>query len=267
MKENGIKESKSKIVELISLEELEQMNDLDKESYLNKLTTEQYESLPISGGESIISKADYRLGSYQKRKEWVEKTLENGFEEFQVGISTMLQDDRQFSEQKVPRALDFLGSYLLESLDIKSPRALEEYPFYVDERAYESRKHNRETISFDPQESVIVFEDKGNGEHVEYSERLVRLINMIDLPNMSYKEKRRLVTKVLKEKDNTASDLQFVMTKIYQEIITGIKKEEDRELLDLIIIGKTESEIAVMLGSSQQNINKKVKRIINKIGK
>ncbi|MBO1087121.1 hypothetical protein [Enterococcus mundtii] len=261
-------EKQVEVVQLVSIKEIEAMNEIDKMSYLKKLTTEQYESLPISGGYTLTTKADYLLSTFKKRSEWVDKTIENSLDEYAVGMNMIISDGRQFGEQKTPRALDFMGSYLLESLDILSPRSLVEYPFYVDERAYESRKHNRDVITFDTQEAATVFEE---GESInntpEFGKRINRLLQMLVLDEMTYDEKRRLVTKVIKEKNNVGSELQQVMTVLYEDIISNVKKKEDVKIIDLLIEGKTESDISKIIGSTQPNINKKIKRIINYIGK
>lgn len=265
-------ENEVKVVDLLSEEEISEMNQLEKESYLEKLTTNQYESLPIAGGRNISAPHDYRLKRLKKRTEWVEKTVDNNLEEYEYGIGTLLNGGMncpRFETQKVPRALDYMGSYLLKSHDVTSPRQLDEYSFYVDEREYNNHSSTKDTILMDSDESVDLFSDKDeyiNIQTEEFSSRIWGLVNMLKLEEMNYQEKKKLLYRGIVEKDNPTSGLQEVMQSLYDSIVNNLQKESDKEIIDLIVAGKTEEEISLIQNCSQPNISKKVKRIVKYMG-
>lgn len=265
-------ENEVKVVDLLSEEEINEMNQLEKESYLEKLTTNQYESLPIAGGKSISAPHDYRLKRFKKRKEWVEKTVDNNLEEYEYGIGTLLNGGMncpRFETQKVPRALDYMGSYLLKSHDVTSPRQLDGYSFYVDEREYNNHSSMKDTILMDSDESVDLFSDKDeyiNIQTEEFSSRIWGLVNMLKLEEMNYQEKKKLLYRGIAEKDNPTSGLQEVMQSLYDSIVNNLQKESDKEIIDLVIAGKTEEEISLIQNCSQPNISKKIKRIVKYMG-
>lgn len=257
------------VVPLLSEAEIDEMDRSQKEKYLERLTTNQYESLTIRGGQGITARHDNRLKRLDKRKEWVEKTIENSLEEYECGLETLLNTGARFETLKVPRALDFMGSYLLKSLDVDSTRELEDYVFYVDEREYNSHGTTKDTIHIDLEENEDLFRDEGldYGESSEFSSRVCRMLEMLDIGEMEYEEKRALLYKGLAEKDKPFSGLQEVMSHTYNLVISEMNKETDKEIVNMIIQGKTEEEIAKYQNCTQQNINKKIRRIIRNMGR
>lgn len=255
------------VVVILPPKEFDKLSSEEKLVYLDKLTIEQYESLEIIGGNSITSKHDYRLKSYNKRKEWVDKTIENNLDEYSLGMAMIPLDNRQFLDHKVPRALDMMGKYLLKSRDILSCRDLPEYTFYEDETEYAKRKISKETAVLDQQEAAAAFE---NGDPLAtnygFEERLSFLIGLLNISEMNYEEKRKLLSIGISQKDNKGSEIKDQMERIYVDIIENAKKEEDKLIIDLLIDGKTEVQIASIVGGSQPNINKKIKRIVKHIG-
>lgn len=260
-------EKQTQIIFVLPSKEVSEMSDVDKEKYLNDLTVDQYESLEITGGDHITSSHDYRLKRYSKRREWVEKTIENSFDEYSLGMSMIPLDNRQFIDHKVPRALDMMGKYLLKSHDILSCRKLPEYTFYEDESEYAKRKIGEDTVVLDQQEAASAFE---NGEPLStnhgFEERLNFLVGLLDISSMNHEEKRKLLSLGISQKDNSGSEIQHQMKEIYDDIISNLKKEDDKKIVDLIVEGKTETEIASIIGGSQPNVNKKIKRIVGHIG-
>ena len=247
--------------------QVEEMTPVDRESYLDKLTVDQYESLEITGGSSMTSSHDYRLKRYSKRKEWVDKTIENNLDEYSLGMAMIPLDNRQFIDHKIPRALEMMGKYLLKSQDILSCRELDEYSFYEDESEYAKRKISKDTAVIDQHEAASAFE---NGEPLAtnhgFEERLDYLVGLLDISAMTQDEKRKLLSVGISQKDNKGSEIQSQMSKIYDDIIENLKKKDDKDIIDLLISGKTEEQIASILGGTRQNINKKIKRIIEHIG-
>ena len=241
MTENGQQWKEPIVIEMVSQEEYEAMSKYEREDYLMNLTTEQYETMEIYGGlNGITSKHDYKLKSLEKRCEWTEKTVENSFDEYCIGLANIPLEDRPFLEQKVPRALDMMGTYILESQGITSPVKLEEYPFYKTEQQYGDRSIAKSTIPFDPIEALSVFENgRTLQDPVKYEDRMDYLINLIDLDNMNYKQRRKMISTLLLEKDNPESYLQEDMQKLYDSMLGTLKKEDDKKIFEYMVNGLT----------------------------
>lgn len=258
------------VVPLLDESVINEMSKADKERYLEKLTTNQYESLTIHGGRSLVARHDNRLKRLSKRTEWVEKTIENNIEEYEYGLDTLLNGGARFETQKVPRALDFMGTYLLKSLDIETTRMVDEYNFYVDEREYNSHGSMSDTVYVDIDENVDLFSDRRNDDSYQqdgFSARLYKMLEMLNLEEMEFEEKKKLLYRGIPEKDNPLSALRDIMQNVYELVMNSISKESDKEIVVMIIAGKTEEEIALHQNCTQQNINKKIKRIVNNMGK
>lgn len=265
MTENGQQWKEPIVIEMVSQEEYEAMSKYEREDYLMNLTTEQYETMEIYGGlNGITSKHDYKLKSLEKRCEWTEKTVENSFDEYCIGLANIPLEDRPFLEQKVPRALDMMGKYILKSRDVQSGVTLEEYSFYDDEFEYAKRSISKSTIPFDPIEALSVFENgRTLQDPVKYEDRMDYLINLIDLDNMNYKQRRKMISTLLLEKDNPESYLQEDMQKLYDSMLETLKKEDDKKIFEYMVNGLTESEMAEKFGCTQRNIGLKIKRIVD----
>lgn len=260
MKEIYKEENEHKIIEILPDEVVKAMRVEDREDYYKKLTTEQYESLEIVGGKSITCPHDYLLKSYNKRKEWVEKTIKNSFDEYCIGLANIALTDRQFEEQKVPRALDMMGSYLLKSRDIESPRKIED-TFHIAEEDFLKTKISKESTVIDVSSGVFDI-----SRQKETSLDIGRIKELLNVHNMNFDEKKKLVTKGLPFKDEEDSDLCVFMKELYFDICSNLQKEDDKIILDLMISGVSEEDISNNLGTTRQNINKKIKRIISNIG-
>lgn len=262
---NGQQWKEPIVIEMVSQEEYEAMSKYEREDYLMNLTTEQYETMEIYGGlNGITSKHDYKLKSLEKRCEWTEKTVKNSFDEYCIGLANIPLEDRPFLEQKVPRALDMMGKYILDSADVESERKLE-YSFYMNEQQYAKRSIAKGTIPFDPIEALSVFENgRTLQDQVKYEDRMDYLINLIDLDNMSYKQRRKMISTLLLEKDNPESYLQEDMQKLYDSMLESpaLKKESNRDIFEYMIQGLTETDMAKEIGCTRQNISEKIKRII-----
>lgn len=251
--------------QLLSWEEIDQLEPKEKKLYLDKLTVEEYESLPIRGGDSLTSNIDFKLKKYEKRKAWVNTTVENNLYEYELGMKLLSKDERQFSQQKIPRSLDYMATYMLGSLDIESSRNLE-YSFYMTEDDYGKRSIAKNIVSMDLEENEHIHANDTVLGGEPYEIRRNRLIGLLKLDKMNYEQKRKLISMGLIEKDNPNSDLYKTMSDLYEIIINSVKKNSDKEIVDMLISGMIEEDIAQNIGCSRQNINKKIKRIVDYIG-
>ena len=215
----------------------------------------------------IAMKLDADLEKLNERESFVEKVVETNFDEFELGMKMLVSDNRQFSQQKVPRALDWMGTYLLKSKDIESCRKLENYTFYYDETDMKRGKIAACTVSVDLEASRNLHGNKSVFDEDPFDVRVERLVNRLRLDQMDSSQKKKLIKMGLKHKDKVNDELQEVMQELYQIICEGVWKETDIEIIDMMILGYKEKEIASLLGESQQATHKKINRIVQRIGK
>lgn len=215
----------------------------------------------------IVMRHDNTLDKYNERELFVEKVVEAHFDEYELGMKMLVVDDRQFSQQKVPKAIDWLGTYLLKSKDIVTCRRLGEYTFYYDEKDMKRGKIASNTISVDLEASRNLHGNKSVFDEPTYLERMDYLVKRLRLNEMDLNQKKKLIRMGLKYKDKAGHELQETMKDLYQVICGGVWKDSDVEVIDLLVLGYKEKEITELLGGTQQNMHKKIDRIVDRIGK
>lgn len=215
----------------------------------------------------IVMRHDRSLKKWDEREAFVEKVVETHIDEYELGMKMLVVDDRQFSQQKVPRALDWMGTYLLQSTDLKSCRALDDYTFFYDEKDMNRRKTASLTFAVDFGASQDLHCKKSVFDIPCFDIRVESLKKRLLLDQMDRGQKKRLIKLGLKYKDREGHELQEVMVVLYNTIKDGAWKESDINIVDLLILGYKEKEIAEELGETQQATHKKINRIVDRIGK
>ena len=87
---------------------------------------------------------------------------------------------------------------------------------------------------------------------------------LFNFNEMTPDQKKRLIKKGLKEKDNEYFAIREDLRSAYEYIMDMLTDEKDLDIVDMLISGMTEAEIADEMGVKRQGINKRIKNIVEK---
>lgn len=212
-----------------------------------------------------LKKFDNSLKSLKDRSEYIESLLEDSQYMINDYIeNNMLKGEARIEERPINITIGQMATYLLRSEEVESSRK-GAYSFYETEQDYRKVKIGKASIATD-----ISSRDDISKEHFDkykHDECLVESVyELFNFDNMTPDDKKKLIKIGLKEKDNTHSSLREVMQSAYDYIMDMLTDDKDKEIVDMLIEDRTESEIAKIIGIAQPNVNKRIKRICeNKI--
>lgn len=212
-----------------------------------------------------LKKFDNELKKLEDRKEHVEKILNENCEMIEDYIeNSMLNGNARIEDKGINITIEQLATYLLKSQDAESCRS-GEFTFYETERDYRSRyKIGKNTYSTD----MGGRDDISKIHYDSYEEEcfLPPMHELFNFDTMTPEEKKSLIKLGLKEKDNEYSELRDTMSSAYEYIMDMLTDEKDRVIVDMLIQGRIEADIAKVVGINRPNVNKRIKRICeNKI--
>lgn len=212
-----------------------------------------------------LNRFDNTIKSLEDRNRFIENLIEENKELIGQYISTsMLDGDKRTEERPINITIEHLATYLLRSDGVESSRK-GDYTFYENEKRYRQYAIGKACIATDTSNR----DDLAKEHYDRYKHDSCLSFSpyeLFDFGKMTSDEKKRLIKHGLKEKDNEYSELKEIMSSAYEYIMDMLTDEKDRLIVDMLIEGRKESEIAKCIGIAQPNINKRVKRIcVNKI--
>lgn len=217
---------------------------------------------------TLQEKLDYtNFRTLDERSKEVKRILDDNLDEYEYRVKITVHDERPFSKQILPNVLDNMGSYLLVSHDIESPRELHEYPFFVSESDFGRRELAKSTQIVDLQKNSWIIEGgKDFMSEDGFEERVQYLVKKLNINTMSFNEKKKLVKRGLPEMYNPESNIQQEMYNMYLLICKNLINPTDRFMFDLLVQGNSYSDIAEKTGIPKRSVYRKVDKIIENIG-
>lgn len=205
--------------------------------------------------------------TYEERYAEVNRIIDSNLSEYEYRVKMTVKDNRPFSKQLLPNVLDNMGSYLLMSHDIESPRELLDYPFYFSESDFGRRELAKTTQIVDLQNNAWIIENGNDFMREEgFEERVQFLIKKLNMNTMTFNEKKKFVKKVLPEMYNPESNIQQEMYNIYLVMCKSLTSPTDRMVFDLLVQGNSYNTIAEKTGMPVSTIYWRVDKIIENIG-
>jgi len=209
-----------------------------------------------------IRKFDNSLKTIDERREYVEKLLGNNVEMIdEHNHGAMLESDRLSENMPLNITIEEFGTYLLKSGDAESCRS-GEYTFYETERDYRSRyKIGKASIATDmsSNDEFIDYAGESVENNVEYDK-----YKLFNFSEMTIEQKKNLIRVGLKEKDNPNCAIKDDLQSAYEYIIDLLSDVKDKMIVEMLISGRAEPDIAASLCMTQQAVNKRLNRICEK---
>lgn len=217
---------------------------------------------------TLQEKLDYtHFKTLDERSKEVKRILDDNLDEYEYRVKITVHDERPFSKQILPNVLDNMGSYLLVSHDIESPRELPEYPFFVSESDFGRRELAKTTQIVDLQKnSWIVEGGKDFMSENGFEERVQYLVKKLNISTMTFNEKKKLVKRGLPEMYNPESNIQQEMYNMYLLICKNLINPTDKFMFDLLVQGNSYNDIAEKTGIPKRSVYRKIDKIIENIG-
>lgn len=217
---------------------------------------------------TLQEKLDYtNFKTLDERSKEVERILDDNLDEYEYRVKITVHDERPFSKQILPNVLDNMGSYLLVSHDIESPRELSEYPFFVSESDFGRRELAKTTQIVDLQKNAWIIEGGKDFMNADgFEERVQFLVKKLNINTMTFSEKKKLVKRGLPEMYNPESNIQQEMYNMYLLICKNLINPTDRFMFDLLVRGNSYSDIAEKTGIPKRSVYRKIDKIIENIG-
>lgn len=175
--------------------------------------------------------------------------------------TSMLEGNKRFEERPINITIEALGTYLIRASDTESSRS-GEYSFFETEKDYRKVKIGRDSISTD------VSSDEGFANYhctsdINYGSGYDKH-TLFNFDLMSVDDKKRLIKTGLKYMDDVNIAFSEDLRSAYEYIMSMLEDERDKLIVDMLIDGMTESEIAKKLGIVQSSVNRRIDRMCDK---
>lgn len=206
-----------------------------------------------------IRKFDNSLKTIDERREYVEKLFDENVEMIdEHNHGAMLDSERLSENMPLNITIEEFGTYLLRSSDVESSRSGDN-TFFETEKRYRQYAIGRASIATDM---------NSNDEFIDYAgEEMCESYNKYDLFNfdkMTPEQKKNLIRLGLKEKDNPDCAIKDDLQSAYEYIIDLLGDVKDKMIVEMLISGRAEPDIAASLCMTQQAVNKRLNRICEK---
>ena len=207
-----------------------------------------------------IKKFDGNLKTLDERISFVENLVASNIDEINEYIeSGMLKKDIRIEQQPLNITIEQLGNYIIRSNDTPSSRD-GEYSFFETEGDYRKTAIGKNSVSSDESSNEWfendVIEEVLYDEYNEYNR-----YKLFNFDNMTTEDKKRLIKFGLIEKDNEHCGLKDDLKSSYEYIMDMLTDDKDRFVVEMLMIGMTESDIAKELGVVQSSVNRRIDRI------
>lgn len=217
---------------------------------------------------------DYDLKTLKERKKHVENLISENYDIIERYTE---ESGNKISQERFARNLERLGTYLIRSSDIESPKSIPDYSFYreyydlysktvtVDEKGLkpngETTKVKKQRVeTYSPQEDEYIF-NQGNGE----SKAKIDKWKLFDFTKMNSNHKSMFIKTCLRGKDDEKNEMKEEYKETYEYLLSLTKDDKDIAILDMSINGKTQMEIAKKIGISQPAVVKRFKKIVEEM--
>ena len=211
-----------------------------------------------------LGRLDNNLKTIDERLNFVENIVDENYRLDMQIRHTVMNGNRRAEEKPLNITIERMGTYLLRSSDIESCRK-GDYSFFEAERDYRKMKVGKASISTDfaSEEEFRDYSinDDDDDNDIDFKYDKYRLFNFNE---MTPDQKKRLIKKGLKEKDNEYCTIREDLRSAYEYIMDMLTDEKDLDIVDMLISGMTEAEIADEMGVKRQGINKRIKNIVEK---
>ena len=181
-----------------------------------------------------LGQLDTSLKTIGERTEFIDSLI-NGrdFDRLDMQIRhTVVHGDRRAEEKPLNITIERMGTYLLSATNIESCRR-GEHSFFKEERDYRKLKVGRDSISTDfaSEEEFRNYSTNDYDCGFEYDK--YRLFNFEE---MTPEQKKKLIKKGLKEKDNQHFAIREDLRSAYDYIMDMLTDEKDLDIVDMLIV-------------------------------
>lgn len=207
-----------------------------------------------------IRQFDNSLKTIDERREYVEKLLGDNVEMIdEHNHGAMLESDRLSENMPLNITIEEFGTYLLRASDVESTRSGEN-TFFETEKRYRQYAIGKASIATDMTTNDEFVDYAGEDGVCESYNRY----NLFNFDNMTPEQKKNLIRLGLKEKDNPDCAIKDDFQSAYEYIIDLLSDVKDKMIVEMLISGRAEPDIAASLCMTQQAVNKRLNRICEK---
>lgn len=207
-----------------------------------------------------IKKFDSNLKTLAERISFVDNIVDSNIDEINEYIETgMLKKDRRIEKQPLNITIEQLGNYIIRSSDAPSSRD-GEYSFFETEGDYRKTAIGKKSIASE-EVSSEGFTNYISEDFLQVGYDRNKLFNF---DTMTPESKKKLIKLGLIEKDNEHCGIKDDLQSAYEYIMDMLKNEKDREVVEMLISGMTEVDIANAMGIKKQSVNERLKIIVTK---
>lgn len=213
-----------------------------------------------------INKTDSRIKDLEGRIDYVNNIIDENMETVEDFMAISASDGILADSNPFNITVEQLGTYLLRSNEAGSSRN-GDYSFFETEKDYRKLKigSNSVAVVFGDNDGEYQIEDEGcdtesNLGYETFCERL----NSID--TMSGSEISNLLKKGSKVEvlESINQDIAESIKNAHKEILRRLEDEIDIRVVNMVISGMKETEIAKVLGINQSSVNRRFFNICHK---